>query len=151
MASKENEDSYYAGNQSPSREGLGDDMGTRVGRPDQARRAPLGDANSHAGPSTNSSDHDLEGSILEGADTQRGADEGQSTGMGAEGTQGIHNAQQQAGTLDKDIRDQAGMRGSEPLVGREESAHKSGYGGEVGQPRVSPDQRETLNPGGDKT
>ncbi len=140
MASKEDKDSYYAGNQSESREGFGDDMGARVGRPDQAKRAPLGDTNVHAGPSTDTSEHDLEGSILEGADTQRGT-EGASTGMGAEGAQGIHDTQAQRGTLDQEQREQAGMSGSEPLDGRG-SEHKPSYGGEGGKPRVSSDQRE---------
>ena len=142
MASKDNEDSYYAGNQSPSREGFGDDQGARVGRPDQAKRAPLGDADVHAGPSTNSSEHDLEGSILDGAETHRGTDEGESTGMGAEGAQGIHGTQEQrGGTLDHEQREQAGMRGSEPLTDRG-NEHKPSYGGEGGTPRTSSDQRE---------
>ena len=144
MASKENEDSYYAGNQSESREGFGDDMGARVGRPDQARRAPLGDHNQEAGPSTGTSTHDLEGSILEGADTRRGTDEGASTGMGAEGAQGIHDMQAQRGTLDQEQREQAGMHGSEPLEGRG-SEHKPSYGGEGGKPRTSSDQRENRD------
>ena len=142
MASKENKDDQYAGNQSPSREGFGDDKGARVGRPDQAKRAPLGDSGSTAaGPSTNTSEHDLEGSVISGAETRRGTDEGQSTGMGAEGAQGIHNVQQQRGTLDQEQREQAGMSGSEPLEGRG-SEHKPSYGGEGGQPRTSSDQRE---------
>ncbi len=146
MASNENKDNYFAGNQSPSREGLGDDMGTRVGRPDQAHRAPLGDTDAHAGPSTGTSEHDLEGSILEGADTRRGTDEGQSTGMGAEGAQGIHDTQAQRGaTLDHEQREQAGMRGSEPLDGRG-SEHKPSYGGEGGAPRTSSDTREPQTP-----
>ena len=144
MASKEDKDSYYAGDQSPSREGFGDDMGARVGRPDQAKRAPIGDTDTHAGPSTGTSDHDLEGSILDGADTRRGTDEGQSTGMGAEGAQGIHDAKAQRGTLDQDQREQAGMSGSEPLQGRG-SEHKPSYGGEGGSPRVSSDQRENRD------
>ncbi len=144
MADSEDKNGFYAGNQSPEREGFGDDMGTRVGRPDQARRAPLGDTEEQAGPSTNTSDHDLEGSILEGADTRRGSGEGQSTGMGAEGAQGIHDVQQQRGTLDQEQREQAGTRGSEPLEGRG-SEHKPSYGGEGGSPRVSSDQREDRN------
>jgi hypothetical protein len=141
MSSRENEDSYYAGDQSSSREGFGDDMGTRVGRPDQARRAPLGDTQEHAGPSTGTSEHDLEGSILDGAETRRGTENSESTGMGGEGAQGIHNVQQQRGTLDQDQRQQSGMNGSEPLEGRG-SEHKGSYGGEGGTPRVSSDQRE---------
>ena len=144
MASKENEDSYYAGNQSESREGFGDDMGARVGRPDQAHRAPLGDANREVGPSTGTSSHDLEGSILEGDDTRRGAGAGESTGMGAEGAQGIHDVKAQRGTLDQEQREQSGMSGSEPLDGRG-SEHKPSYGGEGGVPRVSSDQRENRD------
>ena len=140
MASKENEDSYFAGNQSPEREGFGDDMGTRVGRPDQAKRAPLGDTGVHAGPSTNTSEHDLEGSILDGADTRRGT-ENSSTGAGAEGAKGIEDANDQRGTLDREQREQAGMRGSEPLTDRG-NEHKPSYGGEGGAPRTSSDQRE---------
>jgi hypothetical protein len=144
MANDENKDSYYAGNQSESREGFGDDMGTRVGRPDQARRAPLGDTEEHAGPSTGTSSHDLEGSILDGADTRRGAESSASTGMGAEGAQGIHDAKEQRGTLDQEQRQQAGMSGSEPLDGRG-SEHKPSYGGEGGAPRTSSDQRENRD------
>lgn len=144
MATNEDKNSYYAGNQSESREGFGDDMGTRVGRPDQARRAPLGDTGQHAGPSTDASESDLEGSILDGSDTQRGSDEGVSTGMGAEGAQGIHDVKEQRGTLDEEQREQAGMSGSEPLEGRG-SEHKGSYGGEGGAPRTSSDQRENRD------
>ena len=140
MSSRENEDSYYAGNQSPAREGFGDDQGARVGRPDQARRAPLGDAAEHAGPSTDTSEHDLEGSILDGADTRRGT-ENSSTGAGAEGAKGIEDANDQRGPLDREQREQAGMRGSEPLTDRG-NEHKPSYGGEGGAPRTSSDQRE---------
>jgi hypothetical protein len=56
------------------RHGFGDDMGTRVGRPDGARRAPR-DASSgqRAGPSTNTEPaaDDLEGSILDEGPGQR--------------------------------------------------------------------------------
>ena len=140
---KQGDGGYYADERSRTGEGLGDDEGARVGRPDQARRAPLGNSETHAaGPSTGTSEHDLEGSILEGADTRRGTDEGASgTGMGAEGAQGIHDTQQQRGTLDHEQREQAGMRGSEPLEGRERE-HKPSYGGEGGRPRTSSDQRE---------
>ena len=140
MASNDDQNGYYAGNASNEGEGFGDDMGARVGRPDQARRAPLGDTGTHAGPSTNTSEHDLEGSILDGADTHRGT-EGQSTGAGAEGAQGIHDSKAQRGTLDQGQRDQSGMSGSEPLEGRG-SEHKPSYGGEGGVPRTSSDQRE---------
>ena len=143
MASKEDQDGYFAGNQSPSREGFGDEQGARVGRPDQARRAPLGDSHTHVGPSTDTSEHDLEGSVLEGAEARRDTDDepGGGTGAGAEGAQGIHDAQTQKGTLDHDQREQAGMSGSEPLQDRG-SEHKGSYGGEGGSPRVSSDQRE---------
>jgi hypothetical protein len=144
MANREDEKSYYAGNQSESREGFGDDMGTRVGRPDQAHRAPLGDTDVHAGPSTGTSEHDLEGSILDGAETRRGTEGSGSTGMGAEGAQGIHDVQEQRGTLDQEQRAQAGMQGSEPLEGRG-SEHKPSYGGEGGKPRTSSDQRENRD------
>ena len=148
MAGNENkgDEGYYADERSRAGEGLGDDMGVRVGRPDQARRAPLGNSETHeAGPSTGISEHDLEGSILEGAETRRGTDEGAAgTGMGAEGAQGIHDAQQQRGTLDHEQREQAGMRGSEPLEGRG-SEHKPSYGGEGGVPRISSDQRENRD------
>ena len=123
--------------------GLGDDMGTRIGRPDQAHRAPLGDTAQHAGPSTNVSESDLEGAILSDGDTQRGVQSG-GTGMGAEGAQGIHDVKGQRGTLDQEQREQAGMSGSEPLEGRG-SEHKPSYGGEGGKPRTSSDQRENRD------
>jgi hypothetical protein len=147
VANNEDKNSYYAGNQSPEREGFGDDMGTRVGRPDQARRAPLGDTEEHAGPSTNTSANDLEGSILEGSDSRHdtgAGHHGQSTGAGAEGAQGIHDVKAQRGTLDHEQREQAGMEGSEPLEGRG-SEHKPSYGGEGGAPRTSSDQRENRD------
>lgn len=143
MASREDQDDYFAGNQSPSRDGFGDDQGARVGRPDQARRAPLGDSNTHVGPSTDTSEHDLEGSVLAGAESRRNTDDepGGSTGAGAEGAEGIHGAGEQKGTLDQEQREQAGMSGSEPLQDRG-GQHKGSYGGEGGSPRVSSDQRE---------
>ena len=143
MASNENRSDDLEGS-TPSSHGLGDDMGTRVGRPDQARRAPLGETGQHAGPSTDVSESDLEGSILKDADTHRGTEGGGSTGMGAEGAQGIHDVQQQRGTLDHEQREQAGMSGSEPLEGRG-AEHKPSYGGEGGRPRTSSDQRESRD------
>ena len=141
MESNESRDDYLADERSGSSKGLGDDMGTRVGRPDQARRAPLGDTAQHAGPSTSTSETDLEGSILDDGDTRRGTEGSGSTGMGAEGAQGIHDAKEQRGTLDQEQREQSGMSGSEPLDGRG-AEHKPSYGGEGGKPRVSSDQRE---------
>ncbi len=92
MASKENEDSYFAGNQSPEREGFGDDMGTRVGRPDGAREAPLdaGSAGNRPGqPGTNSDAvaGGIEGSILDDdAGQARGAQERSSEDTGVQGS-----------------------------------------------------------------
>jgi len=124
-------------------EGFGDDQGTRVGRPDPAR----GDA----GPSSGTGGPDAEeGSILEGEESRRGmtASDRANTGAGSEAAEGIHSAQGQKQPHEKSAVERkhgepgrgegAGLSGSEPLRHRE-TEHKSGYGGEQGEPRESSD------------
>ena len=125
-------------------EGFGDDGGTRVGRPDGSDR--------EAAPSSGTGAPDAEeGSILEGEPSRRGvtASDRGNTGAGAESAEGIH------GSKGKQPEDRsgvehahgepgrgegAGLSGSEPLRHRE-GEHKSGYGGEMGEPKTSSDQR----------
>lgn len=116
-----------------SREGFGDDAGTRVGRPDEGRAA--NDAAKGAGTPS----------------------QGKSTGAGGEAAEGIHGA----GTSSRDESDRTrvnsreigredeGTRelaGSEPLQKRNQE-HKGSYGGEGGAPRTSSDTREKPEDG----
>ena len=108
------------GTQKGGREGLGDDQGTRVGRPDPAPAA-----------------------ASEG-DNSRGA--ARPTGMGSEASEGVHGAD---GRDESDTSSVAGDRGegakgrkgSEPMDRNQE--HRSGYGGSGGAPVSSSDQRES--------
>ncbi len=74
------------------------------------------------------------------------------TGMGSEAAEGIHgtgaHVTGQRSSLDdretgSSFRAGAERSGSEPLLGRTR-LHVSGYGGRLGQPRVSSDEREGL-------
>ena len=106
--------------------GLGDDQGTRVGRPDPARGTPA-----------------------EG-DQSRGA--ARPSGMGGEAAEGIHDAgaddrsQGDTSGVAADHADEGskGRAGSEPVERNEE--HRSGYGGSGGRPVTSSDQREPQRP-----
>jgi hypothetical protein len=126
-------------------EGFGDDQGTRVGRPDAGKAA--------AAPSSGTGvPNGEEGSILEGEESRRGVtpSDRASTGAGAEAAEGMHSSKE---TRDPGERsgvehahgepgrgEGAGLSGSEPLRHRE-TEHKSGYGGEKGEPKISSDQR----------
>lgn len=91
----------------------GDDQGTRVGHPSTPHRDNTRDSG--------------EPSDKSGARGEQGG----ATGAGNEAAVGIH------GTNDGG----SGVRpGSEPLEERK-NEHKSGYGGEAGEPRTSSDQR----------
>jgi hypothetical protein len=124
-------------------EGFGDDQGTRVGRPDPGGAS--------AAPSTGTGSPDAEeGSILEGEDSRRGmtASDRGSTGAGAEAAEGVHGAKREPRERSSAERahgepgrgEGAGLSGSEPLRHRE-TEHKSGYGGDQGEPKKSSDQR----------
>ena len=133
-----------AGRNENDREGFGDDMGTRVGRPDAAgtRSTTRADGSS------------MEGDTLDHA--QR-AQSGMSQGAGAEASRGVEGANVRGGTdeqsgsqsgssgagsgVNQGDRGQGDRAGSEPLRGRE-SEHKPSYGGEGGSARTSSDQRE---------
>lgn len=158
------------GQQKDAREGFGDDMGTRVGRPDPGTP----DDRSMARPSENADDRGIESGSRGGerssmradgssTDTRRGEtldhtqraesgtpERGGLSGMGGEASRGIHGAQHAesapgapAGAkIEKGTDEQSPDRaGSEPLRGRQ-SEHESGYGGEGGTPRTSSDRRE---------
>jgi hypothetical protein len=101
-----------------------------------------------AAPSSRPAEEGLEGSILSGAQTQRGTDEqspkqtsskqsspGKTTGAGAEATEGMNAAsgRPEGGAAERD--------GSEPVSARK-TEHKGSYGGEGGAPRTSSDERE---------
>lgn len=129
------------------REGFGDDMGTRVGRPDPGKGEGSGRESTHQGsePSSQPVKEGLEGAAMddEGDGKSEHPPEGK-TGMGSEAAEGMHSAK--GGRLPADssgvesagdeIGSRAGSdrRGSEPLEHRqrERSSH---YGGEGGKPR----------------
>lgn len=125
-------------------EGFGDDGGARVGRPDDTSR--------EAAPSSGTGVPDgEEGSILEGEASRRGmtASDRANTGAGAEAAEGIHGSKGQRPQERSGVEhahgepgrgEGAGLSGSEPLRHRE-GEHKSGYGGEMGEPKRSSDQR----------
>ena len=86
------DDKYPSGDEnSHGRKGMGDDGGSRVGRPDTAKKGS-------AGPSTRPVSEGLEGAILDDATTTRGASEKPSakaskpTGAGSEATRGEHGS-----------------------------------------------------------
>jgi hypothetical protein len=125
--------------------GFGDEGGTRVGRPDEG--------GADASPSTGTPvPVGEEGSILEGEESRRGmtASDRGSTGAGAEAAEGVHSAKGKRSPHERSGVEQAhgepgrgegaGLSGSEPLRHRE-TEHKSGYGGEQGEPKTSSDQR----------
>jgi hypothetical protein len=125
-------------------EGFGDDGGTRIGRPDGRRR--------EAAPgSVTGVKKGEEGSTVEDEPSRRevdGSDRAKS-GAGAEAAEGIHGSQGKQPLERSDAErahgepgrgEGAGLSGSEPLRHRE-GEHKSGYGGEMGEPKTSSDQR----------
>lgn len=102
------------GQDESGREGLGDDMGTRVGRPDPGQGGPEEGTEGRTG---------MGGEANQGINgAQRGGERGASIERGT----------------DERPPDRAG---SEPLPGRQ-GEHESGYGGQGGTPRTSSDQRE---------
>lgn len=106
--------------------GLGDDQGTRVGRPDPALATP--------------------------AEGDQSRDASRPTGMGGEAAEGIHDAgagdrsQGDTSGVAADRADEGtkGRAGSEPVERTKE--HRSGYGGSGGRPVTSSDQREPQRP-----
>lgn len=110
-------------------EGFGDDQGTRVGRPD---------------PGPDPSHVDAAPSSATGASNDRA-----NTGAGAEAAEGMHSSKGRSPEERSGVErahgepgrgEGAGLPGSEPLRHRE-TEHKSGYGGEKGEPKTSSDQR----------
>ena len=76
-------------------------------------------------------------------------DDRESTGAGSEAAEGIHSTKSRPETERSGVEhahgepgrgEGAGLSGSEPLRHRE-TEHKSGYGGEKGEPKTSSDQR----------
>jgi hypothetical protein len=126
-------------------EGFGDDGGTRVGRPDAPRRAEAAPSSGTGVPGGE------EGSILEGDSSRRGvtSSDQANKGAGAEAAEGMHATKGKRPDQSSAVEhahgepgrgEGAGLSGSEPLRHRE-TEHKSGYGGEQGEPRTSSDQR----------
>ena len=111
-----------------STDGLGDDQGTRVGKPDQSANAPRQHSDA---PTDRPHRH---------------------TGAGSEASEGMHDARQgEARTESKPTglsgqetgrgaREGSSRAGSEPLP--EDAQHRSGYGGAGGRPVSSSDARE---------
>ena len=111
------------------------------------------------GPSSNTSESDLEGSILDGDEGDNRTSAGsKSTGAGAEAAEGMHAAEGGQSQHDKTALSSKGTgregasepdrKGSEPMERNKE--HKGSYGGEGGSPRTSSDQRESHGKGGSK-
>jgi hypothetical protein len=110
-----------------SKEGLGDDQGTRVGAPDQ-------------------------GTPRQHSDEPTGRPE-RHTGAGSEASEGMHNAKSEGERPQDDptglssqatgqsTREGSRRAGSEPLT-EEGKQHRSGYGGAGGKPVTSSDQRD---------
>lgn len=92
------------------------------------------------GPGTGPVKEGLEGAIFEeGEPASSGKGD---TGAGSEAAEGIHGAASPSeGAPGQEGTGKAGRPGSEPLHQREHE-HRSGYGGEGGEPRTSSDQRE---------
>ena len=106
------------------RVGLGDDQGTRVGRPDPSPTA-----------------------AAEGDTTKTGSGP---SGMGSEASEGVHGAggrseADKSGVVADRTEGTKGRKGSEPLDGAS-NKHRSGYGGSGGKPVTSSDQREPNKP-----
>ena len=103
-----------------------------------------------AAPSTGTGVPDgEEGSILEGERSRRGVPnrDTANTGAGAEAAEGIHSMKGKQPKEPSAVErahgepgrgEGVGLSGSEPLRHRE-TEHKSGYGGELGEPKTSSD------------
>ena len=112
---------------------------------------------SSKGPSSQTDDRGLEGSILEGGNDKRTSAGQKSTGAGAEAAEGMHanegrDQHDKSALTHKDTgRSGTGdeeRNASEPMERTRE--HKGSYGGEGGSPRSSSDQRESSGEGGRK-
>ena len=112
---------------------------------------------SSKGPSSQTDESGLEGSILEGEGGKRTSAGQKSTGAGAEAAEGMHanegrNQHDKSALTQKDTgRSGTGDEeriASEPMDRTRE--HKGSYGGEGGAPRTSSDQRESSGEGGRK-
>lgn len=113
----------------------GDDAGTRVGMPNTPDRANDGkhDGNVKSDLDGGGARDEQTGNYADDAKrTDKNAPESdKTTGAGNEAARGIRGANQGGSQR---------APGSEPLEHREDQ-HKSGYGGEGGEPRTSSDQR----------
>ena len=126
-----------------AREGLGDDQGTRVGRPDPARPNESGRAGSAHDVESNQYLSRTGGSEGTASEWRNNTGE-QSTGSGAEAAEGVHAAggdrdAAKRKTVDSD--EIAERTGSEPLPDARAGEHRSGYGGSGGAPVESSDMR----------
>ena len=111
------------------RKDLGDDQGTRVGRPDSSDATRRNDSRGATGAGAEAAEgiHSADGGRDPG---DRSALENQPTGRADAQSSGKGNQE---------------PTGSEPLTDRE-TEHRSGYGGAGGHPVTSSDQREPNPP-----
>ena len=112
---------------------------------------------SSKGPSSQTDDRGLEGSILDDDKETRTSAGKTSTGAGAEAAEGMHasegrNQHDKSALTDKATgRSGSGdqeRNASEPMDRTKE--HKGSYGGEGGAPRTSSNERESHDQGGRK-
>ena len=129
------------------------DQSGKSGAPREEFQEGKGSAR-NAGPSSNTDDRGLEGSILED-DAGRTSAGGKSTGAGSEAAEGMHATDGRSPHDKSAVTNRATGRegsgeeertGSEPMDRTKE--HKGSYGGEGGSPRTSSDQRESHGKGG---
>lgn len=109
------------------------------------------DRSRHQGQGRDDEGFGDEGSTLDGepnSGSVTASDRG-NTGAGAESAEGIHGSKGKQPEERSGVEhahgepgrgEGAGLSGSEPLRHRE-GEHKSGYGGEMGEPKTSSDQR----------
>ena len=109
------------------------------------------------GPSSQTDEGGLEGSVLEGDEGNRTSASSKSTGAGAEASEGMHatggrNQHDKSALSNKPVgRSGSGdeeRNASEPMDRTKE--HKGSYGGEGGTPRTSSNERESHGEGGRK-
>jgi len=109
---------------------------------------------SSKGPSSQTDDRGLEGSVLEGDQGSKAAGS-KSTGAGAEAAEGMHATKGRSEhdksaltskTTGREGSAEEDRKASEPMDRNRE--HKGSYGGEGGEPRTSSDQRESPGRGG---
>jgi hypothetical protein len=127
----------------PVREGLGDDMGTRIGRPDPASAGALDDR-SMARLSENADDRGIEGAVLAGSDDPRGS----------QGPRGAESGSRTSARADGSSMDTGGGEtldhAQRAESGTPERGSPSGIGGEANQGVHGAQRSRQGSPGGAK-